>query len=102
MTKLLYINLTSGKLFSGNSSVYIDTGKVLANTNNWIIGDAQPDNSLGVDGNYYYDRLIGGIYGPKEGGDWYIHFNDMKCATDKWTFSFNVDGGRANSIYSKV
>lgn len=46
------------------------TGAAGADGPAWHSGDVPPDNSLGVDGDFYIDQSAGEYYGPKTAGDW--------------------------------
>ncbi|MDF3881170.1 hypothetical protein [Cupriavidus basilensis] len=48
---------------SGGSSGSSGGGHILS-------GSGAPNDSIGVDGDFYFDTLTGTLYGPKQGGKW--------------------------------
>ena len=61
-------------------------------------GEGEPNNSLGIDGEFYIDTVTNKMYGPKEDGSWgepvnlggtYVHVQDT--ASDSWVINHNLD-----------
>ncbi len=45
-------------------------GTPVGNGNQVLYGTGAPTDSVGVDGDFYYDTSTGTLYGPKAGGHW--------------------------------
>jgi len=61
-------------------------------------GEGPPENSLGIDGEFYIDIVVNKMYGPKTSGQWgdpvnlggtYTHNQDV--ASNTWVINHNLD-----------
>jgi hypothetical protein len=64
------VTLTGQTGGSSGGSGSTDGGTPIGNGGHVIYGSGAPTDSIGVDGDFYYDTSTGTLYGPKAGGHW--------------------------------
>ena len=70
---LVIITTTQGTTYAATKSIINKTGRITANVSNTILnGKGVPPATLGIDGDFYIDKVSLNLYGPKINGHWPI------------------------------